>query len=760
MSAIWFSGTLDHAYTLNPVQLRGYDASGNLLWSIRTNDIRDHDFLALANSPASALSDFQDPYFFAPGFDHYGNAVTLVTTSFTAGVRNPRRQPIQQFAVGRDGRIYCAFGPSPSSRTLKPGVTEGQVRDIRQYVSVQPYQSKYHGIGVALTIPAGDPNVGYDDLTVYPYQNYVTGVNGEPFYIDLYCRYFAAFRQGGDRIEHPELHGRPVYAVAANDAEGGFYLAGEPSGAGEIFLRKYNAAFAQQWSAPIARWWPTIPYYTPPPGFGVDGWYTRTWEKTANIVLDAAGDVYLAGHYESYSHAPWAEFYPWSYTSGWLRKYSGATGVLLWERRFGPGVTNLATDGTTFYLALRELARQYRIGDTAHYFRGDQAPCDILAWDPAGALVGTAATPHTITIHNQGQPNQSETIARSSNVMSPLRVVASGGRLYVSHKSAAFNDPANNPKFLLVYDTATMTEVSRVPALSDQIYLMARNPVDKFTDFAFDAAGNQYFPKIGLDLLTPNFMAFTPAAARLWEPKTADGLSQANSRAAVWDGGRICIVASPHLPALQLGLALGVPAPVGDRYVLIPGLPLPLGLGAPSVIREYVGPARPIIYRLFLRFATAVELPFSSRTLRRTAGGRQLSAVAVAPDIDTLQAIEAAPAVMLAVMRGVLLPGGIEQADELLSLPLYSMRADLGPRRFSVSLEGRGAETPDAPRARTIKGVSYRALIDGRRRARADVDPLIKPGDTALLDSGESFVVGEITITLTPTSAVMEVAEI
>lgn len=755
MPAIWFSGWLDHLYTLNPVRLRGYDDAGNLLWSVRGNDIRAHDYLSLANASGAERGDFRDPYFFAPGFDHYGNPKTLVAAGFASGIPHPREQAISQFAAGRNGRLYCALAPSLSARALKSGTTEGQVRDVRQQISVQPGLSAYHMLTQSITVPAGDPELGWDDLTVYPYQPHVEGLNGEPYYVDLYHRFFSVYRPAGDRISHPELHGRPVYAVAANDAEGGFYLAGEPVGAGETYLRKYTDDFVQVWAAPIARWWPVIPYYTPPQGFGTEGYYTQTRERTVSIVLDAAGDLYVAGHYESINWATWAWPNKPASRSGWLRKHSGATGAMLWERRFDSGVSNCATDGTKIYIATRQLARQYKIGASASYFRADQEPVDISIWDAIGNLTGTISTPYTVTTY----PTGPESITRNGGVLEPLRLVVSGGRLYVSHESTAYTTSANNPKCLFVYDTSTLLEVGRVPPLTDNHYLLARNPNLNFTDFAFDAAGNQYFPRIGADLTTLHFMAFSPAGVRLWEPKTGDGLAQANSSTGAWDGLGIRVVEDPYMPALPLDLRLGTPSRAGDSYVLLPGLPLVFGLGTPSLVREYVGPLRPVVYRLLLNLAPPVELKFSSLTLRRTAAGGQLSAVASAPNLTTLQLIDLNPGVSISIMRGVLLPSGIEQADEMLALPLTAMRADIGPKRFSVTLEGRGEETAEPARTRALKGISYRALIDGRRRVRCEIDPLIKPGDIANLGAGETIIVGEVTITLGTGSALMEVAE-
>jgi hypothetical protein len=61
--------------------------------------------------------------------------------------------------------------------------------------------------------------------------------------------------------------------------------------------------------------------------------------------------------------------------------------------------------------------------------------------------------------------------------------------------------------------------------------------------------------------------------------------------------------------------------------------------------------------------------------------------------------------------------------------------------------------------ARTLKGVSYRALSGGKRRVRCAVDTWLASGDTAAIGPGETMLVGQVTCSITPEAASMEVAE-
>ena len=120
--------------------------------------------------------------------------------------------------------------------------------------------------------------------------------------------------------------------------------------------------------------------------------------------------------------------------------------------------------------------------------------------------------------------------------------------------------------------------------------------------------------------------------------------------------------------------------------------------------------------------------------------------------------IDARAAGSLVLMRGVRMDDGTEQIDEMLRVPLTGIRMDSGANRASATLDGSGVETV-IPKTRLLRGISYQAVDDGRRRVRCEVDTYLAPGDTADFGDGNSLTVGELVYTVNPISATMEVTE-
>lgn len=247
MSIYWFSGYLDGIWTINPICLRGYDSAGNLLYSIRLNNIRSHDLSSIAGYTTELLeqqADFADPYRFIAGYDEWGTAKTIASKDGFRYFEIPQRQElIRAIAVDADGWIYCAMNPVAGSM-LKSGVTESQVRQTRENV-VSSGITKYHGWNTA--IPGSSP-------TSYYYQNLISYFSGDTDRYDrLYIDFLKVYRQNGDRVQFPDLHGGPVYAVATDNTY--FYLAGEAVGVNKYYLRKYDKSGTQQWAASIPTWY-------------------------------------------------------------------------------------------------------------------------------------------------------------------------------------------------------------------------------------------------------------------------------------------------------------------------------------------------------------------------------------------------------------------------------------------------------------------------------------------------------------------------
>ena len=186
---------------------------------------------------------------------------------------------------------------------------------------------------------------------------------------------------------------------------------------------------------------------------------------------------------------------------------------------------------------------------------------------------------------------------------------------------------------------------------------------------------------------------------------------------------------------------------------------MPMVLGLPYGIREYVGLPQPALYRLYVTGTPALELPLSSFSLRMTATGIALSCVSPGATLATVDAIEARDAGELVLYRGIRWSSGIEQLDELARAVLDGIRYDIGSQSGSITLAGSSAVTISHTKTRVLRGISYRSEIAGVRRVRCDVDTYVRPGDTVDLGGGETLVVSSITISVSSTSAVMEIAE-
>lgn len=746
MSLYWFAGYLDQTYTINPIRLRGYDATGNLLYSVRDNAIREHDLSALAGTGtelSNQRSDFADPYRFISGYDEWGTAKTLCAYNGWFEFEVPQRlSPIRAIAVDSDGWVYCAM-ERVTAYQLKSGVTEAQMRSMRATAVADGVAGgAYHGWYSI------SPNPPYG----YYYQGLVSRFVGDNDRYDrLYIDFFRVYRQNGDRVNFPELHGRPVYAVATDDTY--FYLAGEGVGEDQEYLRKYDKTGSLQWSADQPAWMGAEPArYVPATivfGVYVPEYWQFEYRRVHNILIDGSGNVYLSGHAEYGTSGGGLLI-----NRGWLRKYN-SSGVLQWERRCPNfGITNVVTDGTLFYVAFYrwvstgffDLPQTYRIDTTDYYFDPvNELPVEIVAWDADGDIVRTAARPTTL-YGGYYYLNSPQTGAQ--------RLEYHDGVLYLS--TALSSDP--DADVVIAYDTTDLSETT--DTLSPAQYLSATGYGVGFTRFCFDANGNRVFPKISS---YEHFYRYDDAGTQQWTDRKAaeDSLPLGWGDNGGGQAADLAIVATPSLPMLALGIGLGTPDWQGDRYTAIDGLGLSLALGTPSWMREYAGAGRlPEVYGLTLAGTPTLTFAVTSLTLRRTAVSRSLSAVIVPPSVETLTALEARLGDTLTLSRGVRFADGSTQLETMMEVPLATVRSDRGTRSFSISLEGAAEETENIPHTRTLAGVSYRNATSGgaRRRVRCAMDTYLRPGYTALFGA-ESMTVGDITISISPVSGVMEVAE-
>lgn len=226
-------------------------------------------------------------------------------------------------------------------------------------------------------------------------------------------------------------------------------------------------------------------------------------------------------------------------------------------------------------------------------------------------------------------------------------------------------------------------------------------------------------------------------------------------------GGFRCLTVNypTSLPPIEISVSLGVPTWEGDRYINVPGLPVGLALGTVQAWRDYIGARKyPEVYRLYLTGTPHIELPLSSLQCRSDRNTLTLSLVVPGVTSDLIAAIEARLTGELVLMKGIRFENGIEQIDEMLRVPLDSLRYDLGPQSGSASLAGTIANSGGG-RVRTLNGISYRNTIGGVRRVRCAVDTYLQPGDTANLGAGETLVVTEIVYSVSLDQATMEIVE-
>jgi hypothetical protein len=787
MSLYWFAGWLDHSYTLNPIRLRGYDGAGNLLYAVRGNSIRENDFFALRNS-TNDMADFVDPYRFAPGVDEWGNARTIATRQGWSGYQTPySSENIRAIAVDSDGWIYCAMGELTTVHyQLLAGVTVEQIKGVRED-AIAAGLTKYHTFWTA-AVPNSNP-------TVYYYRHLLTASDISQYANDygrIYTDFFRVYRQNGDRIPFPDLHGGPVWAVATDNTY--CYLAGEGVGVNREYLRKYNKAGVQQWAAQLPAWVTAKParYTAPYTVFGVfipERW--QYWDyKVNNILVDGSSNIYLSG-YDWYSDNQGGATSETS-ANGWIRKYN-SSGVLQWERRFiNMATTNVVTDGTLFYVGLfrdtnqgAALFNTYRIDSTDYFYDVSEPYVEAVAWDADGDVARYALA----------RPNYEYAGWRylSDDAKAARRLEYHDGRLYMSLAGSS------DKPLVIVYDTSDLSATT--DNLTREQYSGMRGALGH-NHFLFDGDGSRVFSRtertspanytdansqaINSPIVARHFFRYDDAGAQEWTSRTAHGWAyQADLPSFTYEEAQrplgwgafeyggfdsfvyngyaadIAIVADPSLPALALPYDLGVVDWEGDRTTPIPGLPLVLALGTPDWRREYVGALRLAdVYRLILDGSPPLVFAATSLSLRRTAFSRQLTAVVALPGVENMAVIESRIGENLQLFRGIRFPDGLEQLEPMFAVPLATVRSDRGAQSLSLTLEGRAEEPEAVPLSRALRDISYRNVgANGQRRIRCGIDTYLRPGYTATF-GGDSLIVGEITISVSPVSGVMEVLEV
>lgn len=202
------------------------------------------------------------------------------------------------------------------------------------------------------------------------------------------------------------------------------------------------------------------------------------------------------------------------------------------------------------------------------------------------------------------------------------------------------------------------------------------------------------------------------------------------------------------MPALPLATALAIPTPLG---------------GAPLVPPDFAGTGERVFYRAYLTGEpTLLEILISSIQCRRRAGESTWLSV-IAPGVPRALAtriqelLPASPSLL--IYCGVRTASGAESFGELLRATLteadYTVDAAVAPLTLTARVQ-----TPTySATTRPLIGVSARGRDkQGRRLARAMVDPLLQPGDT-ISDGVATWIAGALEYEITPTGAWMDVEE-
>jgi hypothetical protein len=222
----------------------------------------------------------------------------------------------------------------------------------------------------------------------------------------------------------------------------------------------------------------------------------------------------------------------------------------------------------------------------------------------------------------------------------------------------------------------------------------------------------------------------------------------------------VALVPDGPIPALRLSLALYPPMTIGDTYTSVAGIALALSFATPTLRREYAGALRlPDVYTLTIEGETDLALPLASIQCRRNTTSTTITAVVPSATAAIISEILARDGEDLVIRRGVRFFDGSSMVDEMFRSPLSGIRFDVGARSGSVTLSGSLSAGASISRPRTLRGISYRAMSGGLRRVRCAVDTYLSPGDVALLGGSETMVVAEMTYSITPSSAMMEVSE-
>ena len=497
-------------------------------------------------------------------------------------------------------------------------------------------------------------------------------------------------------------HGGYIYGVATDDA-GNVYIGGwRDSYTGNKTTRKYDSSGSLQWS--------------------VDHGATVN-----DVAADAAGNVYTGGNPSS------------SLTT---RKYNSA-GTEQWSVNHGSTVYCIAVDdsGNVYTGGIRTgllTTRKYDSSGSLQWSVDHGATVFCIAVDSAGNVYTGGNSTGSVTVRKY---NSAGSLQWSANSGGPDEDIAvdSAGNVYVC-------GGASSP-YLRKYDSSG-TEITTGWAKTTGLYYPQALAVDS-ADSVYVGGGisssitTRKYNSAGTEQWTANHGVNYVFALAIYDPP-------------------------PPVPGLPLAIAIGDISQ--DFAYPVPGLPLAIALAAPTPVGgapmeppDFAGTGERVFYRAYLTGEpTLLEILISSIQCRRRAGESTWLSV-IAPGVPRALAtriqelLPASPSLL--IYCGVRTASGAESFGELLRATLteadYTVDAAVAPLTLTARVQ-----TPTySATTRPLIGVSARGRDkQGRRLARAMVDPLLQPGDT-ISDGVATWIAGALEYEITPTGAWMDVEE-
>ena len=215
----------------------------------------------------------------------------------------------------------------------------------------------------------------------------------------------------------------------------------------------------------------------------------------------------------------------------------------------------------------------------------------------------------------------------------------------------------------------------------------------------------------------------------------------------------------PYIPLVVVGACGNEP---GTLARVSPGLVL---VSASPLIPWWGWVADPSLTQIVYIFTLTgsrdgqedITIPISSAQSRLRDGEPTYLSVVI-PSSEYFEAVTLRPNGEMILQRGVMMPGGAMQLEEIARVTLEDIRIDEGPRNQSVSLSGHATMSNSTPKTVELTGASYRNLTNGSLRYRCALNNFLRPGDTAIIN-GETLLVNSITYTIGVSSEAMEIAE-